>query len=398
MRCWIPPTTTSEEAPPRVGEARPGPGAGASGSGGAAPAGPKPAGARAPNALVLVPALVPALAFVLAFAFGPFAPAHAATTLKIATVSPDGSSWMKILRAAVQEVDAATEGRVRFKVYPGGVMGDDASVLRRMRVRQLHGGLVTAAVFNRIYHDVQIYNLPMAFRSLDEVDAVREVLDPLLVAGLAKAGFQVFGIAEVGMAYAMSTRPARTAADGRRLKVWTPQGDAAAARTLEAFGITPVPLTIADVLGGLQTGLIDTVAVPPVAAVPLLWHTRLKYVIDLPLMYIYGLFVVSERALRGLDPADRAVVRRIMGEAVAQADRNNRADHAAAWEALRSQGLERIRLTPAEVEDWRALAAAASDRWVQEGVVGREIYAALQERLAAVRAAGGAAASAGGGS
>ena len=372
MPCWNPPTITSSESTSPAGE------------------------------WTSLPAERPRLrgaivAVLLALAFAPSAPLHAAATLKIATVSREGSSWMKVLRAAAGEVDAATGGRVRFKIYPGGVMGDDASVLRRMRVRQLHGGIVTAAVFNRIYADIQIYNLPMAFRSLEEVDAARETLDPLLIAGLGQAGFQVFGIAEVGMAYAMSTKRVRTAADGRRLRVWTPQGDVAAARTLEAFGIAPVPLTIADVLGGLQTGLIDTVAVPPVAAVPLLWHTRLKYVVDLPLMYIYGLFVVSERALHGIDPADRAAMERIMGKAVATADRSNRADHAAAWEALRSQGLELIRPTPAEIEDWRTLAAAASERWVEEGVVGREIYAVLTERLADVRAAeaagaGGAAA------
>ena len=314
------------------------------------------------------------------------APAAAAKTLKIATVSPAGSAWMKVLADAVAEVDAATAGRIAIKVYPGGALGDDATVLRRMRAGQVHGGLLTAAVFNTIYKDIQVYNLPMAFRSFGEVDAARETLDPLLLAGLAEAGFECFGIAEVGMAYAMSKEPVRRVADGRRLKVWTPQGDVAAERALNAFEIRPVALPIADVLTGLQTGLIDTVTAPPVAAVPLLWHTQLKYIVDLPLMYIHGLFVVSQRALRGVEPADLAALRRILGAAVRQADRLNRADHDKAWAALGQQGIETVTPTPAEVADWRSYAAAASKEWVDSGVIGTGIYDALQTRLAAVRA------------
>ena len=327
-----------------------------------------------------------ALAVAATIALAPFA---AATTLKIATVSPEGSSWMKVLREAAAEVEEATESRVKFRIFPGGVQGDDATVFRKFRLRQLHGGLVTAAVFNNIYKDVQIYNLPMAFRSFDEVDAVRETMDSMLLAGLAEAGFASFGIAEVGMAYAMSTKEARAVADGRRLKVWSPDGDVAAERTLEAFGIAPIPLTIADVLGGLQTGLIDTVAVPPVAAVPLLWHTRLKYVVDLPLMYIYGMFVVKEDALRGIAEADLAITRRAMEAAVAKADRLNRADHAKAWQALANQGIKFITPTAAEIADWRAHAERAATSWVQQGIVSEAAYAALNQRLAAIRADAG---------
>ena len=187
----------------------------------------------------------------------------------------------------------------------------------------------------------------------------------------------------------MSTKLARTVADARRLKVWLPQGDAPAARLLEAFRIAPTPLTIAEVLGGLQTGLIDTVAAPPVAAVPLLWHTRLRYVLELPLMYIYGLFVVSESSLRGIDAADRETMMRIMGEATTSADRRNRADHNAAWQTLADQRLEFIRPTPAERDDWRGYVEKEPERWVEVGVISGPMYAKLAEELAAVRSRGG---------
>ena len=308
-----------------------------------------------------------------------------AKTLKIATGAPDGTAWMKLLRQAGTDVETATEGRVELKFYPGSVQGDDRDVLRKMRIGQLHGGTVRTGVFGGIYSDIQLYNLPMVFRDLDEVDAVRKVMDRVLIEGLAEAGFIAFGIAEVGMAYAMSTKQASAIADARRLKVWSPQGDVPAARTLEAFGISPIPLTIAEVLQSLTSGAIDTVAAPPVAVLPLLWHTRLKYVLDLPFMYIYSPLVVSERALRGIEPADLAVLHRFVGEAVAEADRLNRVDHDGSWKALRREGLEFVTPTPAEVNEWRTVAATAMQIWVDEGLISKPMYDRLEALLAKIR-------------
>ena len=315
-------------------------------------------------------------------------PKVTAKTLKISTTSPAGSSWMKVLSEAIAEVETVTEGRVKFKVYHSGSQGkDDTIAMRRIGLNQLQGALVTAAVFSRRYPDAQIYNLPMAFRSLAEVDAVRETLDPVLIAGLRKVGFETFGIAEVGMAYAMSKKEARTVADSQRLKVWAPSNDPAALRTLEAFDISPTPLTIGDVWLSLNTNVIDTVAAPLVAVVPLQWHTQLKYIVDLPLMYIYGFFVVSDRALQGVAKADLEAMRRILGAAVAQADRRNRADLASIRQTLENQGLQYITLTQEEREDWESYGKTASKRWSEEGIIGTDIYDTLTTRLDEIRAA-----------
>jgi len=313
------------------------------------------------------------------------APPSVAKTLKIATTAPDGTAWMKLLRQAGADIEKATEKRITLRFYPGGVQGDDTDVLRKMRIGQLHGGTVRTGVFGRIYSDIQLYNLPMVFRDLDEVDAVRKIMDPVLIEGLADAGFIAFGVAEVGMAYAMSTKEASSIADARRLKVWSPQGDVPAARTLEAFNISPIPLTISEVLPSLTTGAIDTVAAPPVAVLPLLWHTRLKYVLDLPFMYIYSPLVVSESSLRGIKPADLEVLHRVMGAAVAQADRLNRVDHDAAWKALRGQGLKFVTPSSTEANEWRTVAGTASRIWVDEGLISKPMYERLNTVLTKIR-------------
>ena len=101
------------------------------------------------------------------------AAAAAAQELKIATLAPDGTSWMKEMRAAAETLTTASGGRVRLKFYPGGVMGNDATVLRKIQIGQLHGGAVTVLALARIYPDSQLYGLPMLFRSYAEVDYVR---------------------------------------------------------------------------------------------------------------------------------------------------------------------------------------------------------------------------------
>lgn len=315
------------------------------------------------------------------------APSATAETLKIATTAPDGSSWMKVLRQAGADVEAATGGRVKIKYYPGGVRGDDQQVLRRMRVRQLDGGIVQTGVFSKLFTDAQIYNLPMVFENLDEVDAVREAMDPLLVEGLADAGFVALGIAEIGMAYAMSTTAVRSIADARRLKVWSPQGDRPAERALAAFRIKPIPLSLAEVLTGLQTDLIDTIAAPPVAVLPLSWHTRLRYVLDLPFMYIYSLVVVSDRSLQGIADADVAALKRIMGAGIAEVDRLNRADHSAAWKALEKQGLQFLSPTEQEAAEWRSTALVATQLWIDEGIVSKGMHGTLMKVLNEKRSA-----------
>ena len=145
---------------------------------------------------------------------------------------------MRLLRDAGKQVTEETEGRVKFKFYPGGVMGDDLAVLRKMRVGQLHGAVVTAGALIPYYTDIQLYNVPMLFDSLEEVDFVRQRLDTPIIEGLEEAGYVSFGLAEVGFAYAMSKEPVTSVDHVKAQKVWVPEGDEGSARAPQAC--TPV--------------------------------------------------------------------------------------------------------------------------------------------------------------
>ncbi len=312
--------------------------------------------------------------------------AVAQTTFKIATVSPDGSAWMRDLRRSIDLLEAQTEGRVKFRVYPGGVMGDDRTVLRKIRARQLHGGILQTGALDAVSSSVQLYNLPMYFRDFDEVTAVREKIDHVLIEELAEKGFEAFGFVGLGFANAMSSKPGTSIADAQRLKVWTPKGDAGVVRLFKAFDIVPIPLSIVDVFAGLQTGLIDTVASPPTAAIILQWHTQLEYILDLPFMYIYSVFVVDGKQFERLEPSDRVLTRKLFKNLLARVEQQNYIDHAKALDALVKQGITVLTPSATEREAWRQAAAGAIVTWADSGVIQSKHAELLEKTVTEYRA------------
>lgn len=309
-----------------------------------------------------------------------------AKTIKIATISPDGLGWIKKLRGGMQEVRDRTDGRVKFKLYPGGVQGDDTTVLRKMRIGQLHGGAVAAGVLTRFYPDLQLYNLPLQFRNFDEVDRVRAEMDQRIIAGLDAGGIHSFSLIETGFAYVLSNTPVRSVADLRRIKAWVPDGDPISVRILGHFDVSPIPLPITDVLAGLQTGLIDAVAVPPLVAIALQWHNQVKYLTDMPVMYVYSTVALDKKALRGVSAPDRAVVDDVMNRVLSEVDADNRKDNIKALEALLATGIERVTVTGEALAEWRAIANASITDLTTAGDVSRDGVAAMSQLLQSARA------------
>jgi TRAP-type C4-dicarboxylate transport system substrate-binding protein len=277
---------------------------------------------------------------------------HAKTTLKIATLAPDGSSWMKQMRAAAITIKKQSQERVVIRFYPGGVMGNDKSVLRKIRVGQLQGGAITGGGLSTIYPEAQIYSLPFQFRNLDEVDVVRQVMDPQIIDGLDNAGFISFGLSEGGFAYLLSNKPVKTTQDMKGLKIWIPQGDQINAYMFGELDITPIPLPLTDVMTGLQTGLIDTIASAPIGAIALQWHTRVNYLTQVPLAYLYATLVVDKKAFSKLNKEDQTLVRKVLGETFVNLNKQNREDTKTALAALKQQGIHFITPSTQQQQAW----------------------------------------------
>jgi TRAP-type C4-dicarboxylate transport system substrate-binding protein len=290
---------------------------------------------------------------VLAVLLGAVAATANAVDIKIASVAPDGSRWMQQMRAGAEEVNARTGGRVAIRFYPRGVMGNDAQVLRKIRIGQLQGGAFTAGGLGERYGALNLYGIPLLFRSLDEVDAVRAQFDPEIAAGLERAGFVTFGFIEGGFANLLSNEPISSVEDMRRKKVWVPEGDAISFLAMQAMGLSPSVLPVTDVLTGLQTGLIDITFASPVAALVLQWHTKVKFITDLPVSYSMGVFAIEKGVYSELSTEDQQVVREVMGRYIQGLDREARDDNREAAEVLAKSGLQTVPVNQADVEGWR---------------------------------------------
>ncbi len=285
------------------------------------------------------------------------------------------------MRAGAEKIAKQTQGRVKFKFYPGGVMGSDESVLRKIRIGQLHGGAVTAGSLIGIAPDISIYELPYLFESLEQVDYVRSKMDAELISSLEGKGFVGFGLAEGGFSYMMSDEALQSIADVQNKKVWLPSNHPVGEAVFRSADIPAVSLPIADVLTGLQTGLINTVITSPIGAIALQWHTKIQYVMDEPLTYFSALLVIDKKAFNKLKEEDRAIVRTVMGEAFARIDQQNRKDNVEAREALLNQRIEFVKLTPESVKEWRQVGKMAMERLENQNSYSEKSYRDLMKYL-----------------
>ena len=308
-----------------------------------------------------------------------------AATIKIATVAPDGTAWMREMRAAGEAVKTRTEGRVEIKYYPGGVMGDSATVLRKIKIGQLQGGAFTGSEASLIAKDAQIYSLPFTFRSEAEIEQVRTRLAPLLKQQFAEQGFQLLGVSGGGFAYLMSTRDIKGRDDLKAAKVWVPQGDTIAEMAFKASGVTPISLPLSDVYTSLQTGLIDTAANTPAGAIAFQWHTKLKYMVDLPLTYVVGEVVVTKKAFDALSAEDQKIVESEFGDGFARLESINRNDNIAAREALKQQGITITAPDVADRSSWDAIGSDVLKQLSAQGAFSPEMLKAFNAALAEVR-------------
>lgn len=297
-----------------------------------------------------------------------------ASTLKIATIAPEGSYWMTEMRKAAGEIESRTSGRVKMKFYGGGTMGNDKSVLRKIRVGQLDGGMFTAGGLSEDCPDLRIYGIPFIFPDMAAVDRVRAQTDALLAQSLEKAGFASYGFADGGFALFLSNQPVDSLASMKGRKMWVPEGDKMSYDAMELLGLSPVALSLTDVTTGLQTKLVDIVANSPIGAIAFQWHTRVKYVTTTPLSYIMAALAIKKASVDELSEADRAVLRETMERVYKAFDRKNREDNASAYKALLAAGIQPVTPSDKEVAAWRDYSRKLSEKMLAENQFSRDLY------------------------
>ncbi len=317
------------------------------------------------------------------------APLGQAQTLKIASLAPEGSVWMVEMRAAAEEIERQTAGRVNFRFYGGGVQGNSNQVQRKIRIGQLHGATFTSGEMGGFSGVGEIFGLPMVFESADEVTHVRSKLDARVRQNLEDEGHVNFGFAGAGFAYLMSNSPVASLEDMSRQKTWLQEGNEAAYGAFQALGISPISMPLTDVLTGLQTELLDSVAMSPMGAVVLQLHTKLKFITDVPLSYAYGTLIIEAKYFSKLSPEDQALVRETMNQTYHKLDEASIVDDRAALQALLDSGLQMVSTDEEESSMWRRKVIESNRNLARDGVVNKAMMDEMLRLLTEYRATKG---------
>jgi len=214
--------------------------------------------------------------------------------IRFATVAPEGSTWMNIMKEYDAAIRKESGNQIGFKIYGGGVAGDEKDVIRKIRLGQYHSAGFTGVGMGEITKKVRILDAPFLFKTYDEIDYIYNKFDQEFSNAFIENGFVLLGWAEVGFVYVFTNTPVYKSSDLKNTKMWVWQGDPVAESAFKAIGITPIPLSLTDVYTSLQTGLINAFYTSPLAGISLQWFTKAKYILDVPLANSAGSVLISK--------------------------------------------------------------------------------------------------------
>jgi len=285
--------------------------------------------------------------------------AESSLTIKLATLVPEGSSWMKTFRTLNTEVMNKTGNRVQFRIYPGGVLGDERDMLRKMKIGQIHGAVLTTGGLSSLFKEVDVLQVPFLFQKYEEVDVILKKMDALFRKGFEENGYIFLSWSEGGFIYLMSTVPIASVADLKKAKVWIWEESPMSNAIFDEAGVKAIPLSVPDVLVGLQTGLVDVVYIPPTAAISLQWFTKIKYFSDVPLSYLTGGAVVKKEIFKGLSSSDQNVIMETFQHQFEQLKTVTRNENQEAIKVMTKQGVKVIVPSKDQVDEFKRLSAKA---------------------------------------
>jgi len=216
--------------------------------------------------------------------------------IKFSTLSPEGTTWMNVLKELNDNIKKSTNNQMRFKIYGGGVLGDEMDVLRKIRFGQVHSAGFTGVGLGEILPELRVLELPYLFKNYSEIDYITEKFFDHFAEAFVKKGFILLGWAEVGFVHIFTKTPIKNFNDIKKLnRMWVWEGDPLAETTFSSFGVNPVQLPVINVLTSLQTGMIDGVYASPLAAITMQWFTKVKYMMSEPMTDATGAILISKR-------------------------------------------------------------------------------------------------------
>lgn len=262
------------------------------------------------------------------------------TVIKIALVTPEGSTWTNTLRRMVDEVRAKTGGEIDLKVYAGGISGDELDVIRKIQAGRIHAAGFSGVGLGVLLPKMRILEAPLLYKSYEEIDFVKERLYKEFAYDFEKQGYILLGFAEAGFVYFFSSNEISKQDDFRKIKMWVWKGDPVAQTFFSTFGIKTFPLHLADVNTGLETGMIDSFYSPMLAAVAFQWYTKIKNMLDYPMVNSTGALLMSKKTFEQLSEQNQSILKESARKYCAELVRLTRRDNDEAREILKESGVK----------------------------------------------------------
>jgi TRAP-type C4-dicarboxylate transport system substrate-binding protein len=279
--------------------------------------------------------------------------------IKLGTLAPEGSSWMKTFNTINTEVMKKTENKIQFKIYPGGILGDEMDMLRKLKIGQIQGVALTSAGLSTLFKEMDVLQIPFLFQTYEEVDTVLKKMDSFFRKGLDDSGYALLGWSEAGFVYLMSTVPVASVADLKKAKVWIWEDSPMSKAIFDEAGVKAIPLTVPDVLVGLQTGLVEVIYAPPTAAISLQWFTKVKYFTDVPLIYLAGGIVVKKDVLRQIPQTSQNFILESFQQQLDQLKMITRNENRDALRVMVKNGIKAVTSSKDQVDEYKRLSNKA---------------------------------------
>ncbi len=273
--------------------------------------------------------------------------------IKIATLAPEGSEWYYMLVDLGQQWKEATEGRVGLRIYPGGVIGDERDMIRKMRIGQIHGAAITAEGLSELNPDYYMFFVPLLFDCYGEVDFIREILKDDLEEGIRNSGFELIMNNDVGWVNWFTTNPIRIPDDLRNHKIFNWAGDYKFPEIWKKAGFQSVSLSSIDLLPGIQTGLIDAIATNPQFALAQQMFSICNNVLNIKWGLLTGGIIIDSRIFNKINSNDRDEILKISKEFEELYQSTMRHKDDEAINVMKEYNLKVINLNETEINIWK---------------------------------------------
>jgi TRAP-type C4-dicarboxylate transport system substrate-binding protein len=220
--------------------------------------------------------------------------------LRIASLAPRQSGLGKAFLELRKELRERSKGEVELKMYLGGVAGDEMTVVRKMRVGQLDGALLTSTGLGALVPQVLVLQAPGLITSYPALDDVRNQLAPDLEALFDKAGYALISWGDSGRIRIFSKHKIQHPSDLQNVRPWVWRGSPTMRAFIEAAGANGVIMGLPEVFSALQTGMVDTVIASSIGVLGFQWHTKLKTMTKPGGGIVVGAYVIKKDRLESL--------------------------------------------------------------------------------------------------